>query len=164
MNNKRIKEKNNNKFLLFVTIAISIVFIFCAFFAGMFVEKQRETKTFVAKFGDIEAEIEYSLSDEVFSVIGHIVQKGVDEITINVQPESGFFRGQGSIEIEIAEIKINTNEQTKIIKIISLANGDKDYESISLSDLKESEIVQVFSNENIKGKSEFTASKINLLD
>lgn len=155
-----------NKFLLTIIIAISVIFIIGAFFAGVSFQKQKETKTFMAKFGNIETEVEmkYSQSDEVFSVIGRITQKSDDNIIINTQSESGLFEGQESEEKEMTEIKINIDEQTKIVKIISFANGDRDYENIHLSDIQENKMVQVFSNEDIKGKSEFTASKINLFD
>jgi len=152
-----------NKFLLTIIIAVSVIFIFSAFFAGVSFQKQKETKTFMAKFGDIETEVEYSQSDEVFNTIGHVIQKDENSIIINTQSESGFFQGESSKD-EITEIKINTDEQTKIMKIISFPNGDRDYESINFSDIQEGDFVQIFSNEDIKGKSEFTASKINLFD
>jgi len=152
-----------NKFLLTIIIAVSVIFIFSAFFVGVSFQEQKETKTFMAKFGNIETEVEYSQSDEVFNTIGHVIQKDENSIVINTQPESGFFKGVSNKE-GITEIKINIDEQTKIVKTISFPNGDRDYENINLSDIQENEMIQVFSNEDINEKSEFTASKINLLD
>ncbi len=162
---KKNNQNVSNGMKFFIAAVSLVIIITITFLAGYtFGKGDKNLCKIFTKAGDKEIEVRYSLSDESFTVIGHIVQKNDDSIVINTRPESGFFEKEGTMNVEVPDIKINTDEQTKIVKTSSLINGDKDYENITLVDLQEFTLVQIFSIENIRDKDEFKASKINLLD
>ena len=157
---KETKNKSPFKILLFLVLAI--IFIVTALLGGYWFGKKTKTLSFQAKFGDIGSQVKYSSEvKEVFSVIGSVKQTGNNVLTIDArETASGFLDMEKS---KLKELQIKINPDTKFIRIMSLPNGDENLEEINFSDLKQGQMIKVFSNENIRGKNEFNASKIYLI-
>ncbi|MCK9567944.1 hypothetical protein M0R72_03225 [Candidatus Pacearchaeota archaeon] len=102
----------------------------------------------------------YPESNEVFSIFGQITSINGDSLVVETNSLQRYIiPGQ---EQKLTKITINTNEQTKILEqIFSLENSLESTETIlSFSDLTVGDSVSVLSSENIKGKSQITATEI----
>jgi len=168
MENKIISGK---KALRWTTLVVIIVIWSAAvFLVGYFQPRQGtnvqptviEKCSFETTFGNIETSVEYAKSDEVYSVMGIILENSGNTLKISYQ--KNFMSPSGGPMPEEKEIIIRKDANTKIERIESLPNGDENISLIEFGSLSAGNIVLVFSNSDISQvEDEFIASKIKLL-
>lgn len=103
----------------------------------------------------------YPEPNEVFSISGKITSIDGNSLVVETSSLERYIPGQ---EFETKLITINTNQQTKIYKLnFSPENPTEFTETVlSFSDLAVGDAVGILSSENIKGKSQVTATEITL--
>lgn len=108
------------------------------------------------------------LPEEIYSISGKITKIEGNSIWVEAQIRVSQFPLPGGKEIETKEIKVNTNDETKIVKVeipeIPPLPPEEPFREVPLKfeDLKIGDQVTVISKENIKGKVEILADKIQL--
>lgn len=141
-----------------IQILIFVVLIIIAGVGGYFIGT--EFNKYKTAFNSFYSEI----LDEIFSITGTI--KAIDNtITLEISSLENFLPGE---EIKTEERIINLNAETKIVEQTSLEiseQGVLDTQEVplELTKLKVGDIIAVETNENIKTKKEFTATKIILI-
>jgi uncharacterized protein (UPF0333 family) len=142
-----IEKKGQEKTGLIVLVAI--ILILTSGITGYFLG-QNSMKEYKIAVDELFPE-----QQEVFSVEG-IIQK-ISENSFVIEIPS-FERNLPGQEINFINITINLNQNTKIVGSEFLPDSEE--VQIAFSDLIIGEYVAIESNENIKNKKEFTASKI----
>lgn len=160
---KKNNQNVSNGMKFFIVVVSLVIIITITFLAGYTFGKGDKNLCQVTdtKFGKIETQVKRTPISEIYQRVGLVTEKGSDFVTINSQINPyGFGGGEAA---EYVDFKAKITPETKIIKIISLKNGDENQEEIKFSDIETKKTVKVVSVENIKDKAEFTATKIYLI-
>ena len=166
--------------------AILVIICFLIGFGiGYFTGKISTYKIFLVKLAEKEKEINWyktllgafypPLPKEIHSFSGKITKIEGNSIWVEYQRKMSRFPLPEGKNIEIKEIKINTNNKTKIVGLEMppliprelLKNASPEWAikiiSLQFEDLKVGNQVRVTSKENIKGKAEILANEIQLI-
>jgi len=109
------------------------------------------------------------LPEKVFSLSGIVKEKGENFLVMEVSIRVSQFPLPEGKEIEKQNIKANLADQTKIFKIEIIEPPPLPPEEpikekiLSFDDIKVGDLIAVSSGENIKGKTEITASQIQFV-
>ena len=166
MENKIISKK---KVLEWVALIVVLIIWTLTVFLMGYLQPRREASVQSntgylpeAVFGNVKTSIKYEKSDEVYSIMGTVLEKGDNTLKISYQKDP--INLSGGPMPEKKEIIVRKDASTKIEKEEPLPNGDKNISPIEFSDLSAGNIVLVFSDDDIsQNENEFTASKIKLL-
>lgn len=166
MENKIISKKKALEWV--ALIVVLIVWTSAVFLAGYFQPRREanvqpaKTCSFESVFGDIKTNVEYEKSDEIYGIMGTVLEKGDNTLKISYQKDP--INLSGGPMPERKEITVRKDASTKIEKEESLPNGDENISPIEFGSLSAGNIVLAFSNSDISQiEDEFTASKIKLL-
>jgi hypothetical protein len=168
-----------------LAIILAVVFLLIGFGIGNFYGKMAAEKIYQGKLAEKERELTEKekeigwwksqlemfylpLPEEIYSISGKIKKIEGNSIWIESQIRVSQLPLPGGKEIEKKEIKVNLTDETKIVKIevpeIPPLPPEEPFKEISLKfeDLKVGDQITVTSKENIKGKTEILAERIQL--
>jgi hypothetical protein len=163
---------------IYLTIILAVVFLLIGFGVGNFYGKMAAEKAWQGKLAEKEKEIEWwksqletfypPLPEEIYSISGKITKIEGNSIWIESQIRVSRLPLPGGKEFETKEIKVNVLPETKIVKVemaeIPPPPPEEPFKEIPLKfeDLKVGDQITVTSKENIKGKTEISADRIQL--
>lgn len=150
----------NQKPIYFV---IAIIFILVGGVAGYFIGTMNDS-TELDKYKAAVDILYPPLPDEIFSITGTI--KSIDG-TIIIEAYSLEERTLPGEEVNMIDVTINLGSETQIVKQsldISGETVDIKETPLTLGDLEVGDIISTQADENIKHKTEFTATKIILME
>jgi hypothetical protein len=163
---------------IYLAIVLAIVFLLVGFGFGNFYGKMVTEKIWQGKLAEKEKEIEWwksllemfypPLPEEIYSISGKIKKIEGNSIWIESQIRVSRFPLPGGKEFETKEIKVNVLPETKIVKVeileIPPPPPEEPFKEIPLKieDLKVGDQITFTSKENIKGKTEILADRIQL--
>jgi len=161
-----------------IYIILIIVFFLIGFGIGKISEQGRWQGELAKIQGEAKKEIDWyksllepfypSLPEETRGVSGKITKIEDKNLWLEAQIRVSQFPLPEGKEIEKKNLKVNVNDQTKIFKIempeIPALPPEEPFKEIVLKfeDLKVGDSITVTSAENIKGKTEISASQIQL--
>jgi hypothetical protein len=164
---------------IYFKIILAIVFFLIGFFVGNFNGRIFERKIWQEKLNEAQKEINWwksqleifypPLPEEIYSLSGKITKIEGKTIWIESLIRVSQFPLPEGKEIEKKEIKVNLTDETKIVKIEMIEPiplpPEEPFKEIKLSfkDLKVGDQITIISKENIKGKTEILADKIQLI-
>ncbi len=103
--------------------------------------------------------------DEIFSYVGTVKSVGNGQITVTVKPETNYVDQETTLTVRAdASTQVIRRTIPKVLPEDGNLEGLFKQENISLSDVKAGDEVTVVSSANIKGKTDFTASRIEVLN
>jgi len=161
MQNKKLEKKGLATWLILFIIGAVLVGIMI--FAALFWPRGN---TLPAESPEAQNVGEASLPDQVQSYVGVIIEKGEDSFKIKAPTKRNYLA-------EDKEILIKVNAKTECTKTIlptvlpadaQEASALMKTEKISFADLKVGDQVTVAAEENIKGKDEFFAFNVQVLE
>jgi len=163
---------------IYLAIILAVVFLLVGFGIGNFYGKMAAEKIWQGKLAEKEKEIEWwksqlemfylPLPEEIYSISGKITKIEGNSIWIESQIRVSQLPLPGGKEFETKEIKVNVLPETKIVKVemaeIPPPPPEEPFKEIPLKfeDLKVGDQITVTSKENIKGKTEISADRIQL--
>jgi hypothetical protein len=163
---------------IYLAIILAVVFLLIGFGVGNFYGKMLAEKIWQGKLAEKEKEIEWwksqlemfypPLPEEIYSISGKIKKIEGNSIWIESQIRVSQLPLPGGKEFETKEIKVNVLPETKIVKVemaeIPPPPPEEPFKEIPLKfeDLKVGNQITVTSKENIKGKTEILADRIQL--
>lgn len=163
----------------FIYIILIIVFFLIGFGIGKIYEQGKWQGKLAKIQGEAQKEIDWyksllepfypSLPEEIRSISGVVTEKGDNFLKMEARIQVSQFPLPEGKEIERQNIKVNLTDKTKISKIemvepLPLPLEEPFKETIlSFDDIKVGDGIAVISTENIKGKTEITASQIQIV-
>jgi hypothetical protein len=165
-----------NKFYLLIICAAIFLsgFLVSFFFTRESIVKISEIEEKLASCETTLEEIYPPLPEEIYSLGGVVMERHDDFIIIQSRVQVSRFPLPDKDNFEIHDIKVSLNDKTKIfthkLKEINLKELSdetiKGYEvtPLAFDEIKVNQLVNISSEENIKGKQEFIASEIFIVE
>lgn len=166
------------KKFIYLAVILAVISFFAGFGIGSWNGKMIAGKVCQGKLNQAQEEIKWwksqleifypPLPEEIYSISGKITKIEDKTIWIESKARVSQLPLPGGKEIETKEIKVNTTDETKIVKIGTavipvLPTGEPFEETLlKFEDLKVGDQITVTSKENIKGKTEILAEIIQL--
>jgi hypothetical protein len=163
---------------IYLIVILVLISLLVGFGIGVFYGKNLADKSYRGKIIEKEKEIEWwksqlemfypPLPEEIYSISGKIKKIEGNSIWIESQIRLSRLPLPGGKEFETKEIKVNILPETKIVKVeiaeIPPLPPEEPFKEIPLKieDLKVGDQITVTSKENIKGKTEILADRIQL--
>ena len=162
----------------YLAIILAVVFLLVGFGVGNWCGRTGAERTLQTKLNQAQKEIDWwksqlemfypPLPEEIRSISGKITKIEDKAIWIESMVRVSQLPLPEGKEIEKEEIKVNVSDQTKIVEVemiepLPLPPKELFKETqLSLKDLKVGDQITVTSKENVKGKTEILADRIQL--
>jgi hypothetical protein len=170
---------------IYLAIILAVAFLLIGFGIGNFYGKMAAEKIYQGKLAEKERELTEKekeigwwksqlemfylpLPEEIYSISGKITKIEGNSIWIESQIRLSRLPLPGGKEFETKEIKVNVLPETKIVKVeippVPPLPTEQPFKEVPLKfeDLKVGDQITVTSKENIKGKTEILAERIQL--
>ena len=165
-------KKNIVTLVMVCLISLLIGFVFGQFSEKVFNQEDKVREELV--WCKSEMEMLYpALPDEVYHFTGTVIEKEESFLVIEGQVQISQFPLPNQEQFEVWNVKANLTDKTEIYQLemteeLIIQEPTEEMinpfqrKPLNLNDIKIGELVSIFSEENIKGKKEFTVSKVEL--
>ncbi|MFZ5390948.1 MAG: hypothetical protein ACOZAJ_01580 [Patescibacteria group bacterium] len=155
--------KRNTTLIMVVVVVVAIVLLALGYYLTS--NQTAPTDKPAGEQTDQTTDGTVVMPEEVFSYVGEVTAVGEGQLTVLAKPVVNYLTADTTLTVK-------TDEATQIVKRTipkvlpedgNVANLFKQ-ETITLADVKTGDQVTVVSNNNIKGQTDFTASRLEVLN
>jgi len=157
-----------------IIYSVFIILLVIAFLGGWQIGKISERKTLEGEIEVLKSYLEMSyppIPEEIYGISGKVIEISGKTILMESSIRVSQFPLPDGADIQTKNIKVLVNDQTKITRELEnlppLPDEELPLEElegvVDFSEIKVGNIIYVNSDENIKGKNEIVASKIQIM-